>query len=244
MNKENQNGQSTESVEQNISFFKNNIDTYNAQVQNIDSYKIIRSQINKAISGIDYLLDIGNGGVFDYNVNLVSKIVGLDLFLDNLPKNFSCPPNVVMKSGSALDIPEKDNTFDGVIKVMLIHHLIGKDVESSINNVKTSIKEAHRVLKPGGKLIVVESCVPRWFYYFQKIAFPVTSRVIDKIFKHPATLQYPAHLLQKFLKEKFNEITIDKVPLGKWVLIYGLKVPTILTPVSVNIFVARKQSLS
>ena len=44
-------------------------------------------------------LDIGNGGIFDYDVILASSIVGLDLLLDRLPASFSCSSNVVLKTG-------------------------------------------------------------------------------------------------------------------------------------------------
>lgn len=241
MNNDNNQGQSIESIEDNISFFKNNIDSYSSKVEKLDTYIILRSYINKAIQGIETLLDIGNGGVFDYDTSLIKKIVGLDLFLDKLPSTFSCPPNVILRTGSALDIPDSENTYDGVLMVMLIHHLIGKNVKSSIQNVKKTIAEAHRVLKPGGKMIITESCVPQWFYHFQKLVFPLTSRLVDKIFKHPATLQYSPSMLKEMLEEKFKKVEITKVPLGKWVIIYGLKVPSIITPVSATIFTASKE---
>ncbi len=234
------NGQSNESVEQNISFFRDNLETYNAGIQKLDTYVTLRKYINDSIQGVDNLLDIGNGGVFDYDVSLVNKIVGLDLFLDKLPTSYICPSNVTLKTGSALDIPESNETYDGVMMVMLIHHLIGKTVESSIYNVEKSIEEAYRVLKSKGKMIIVESCVPKWFYQFEKLVFPIAERIIDKIFKHPATLQYPASILKNMLEKKFDKIKIIDVPLGRWVMIYGLKVPTFITPISPKIFIAEK----
>lgn len=233
-------GQSNESIKQNIAFFCENIDSYNSKIQQLDTYITLRSYINQTITGINKLLDIGNGGVFDYDVKLVNEIMGLDLFLDKLPSSFSCPPNVTLKTGSALNIPETNNSFDGVLMVMLIHHLIGKTVTASIKNVEKTIEEAYRVLKPGGKMIIVESCVPTWFYHFEKFVFPLASRVIDKIFKHPATIQYPVPMLKKMLEKTIGKTQVIKVPLGRWVIIYGIKVPAILTPVSPTIFIAEK----
>lgn len=233
-------GQSSESIEQNISFFRDNLESYSAGVQNLDTYVTLKHYINNTIKGIDYLLDIGNGGVFDYDVSIVPRIVGLDLFLDKLPPSYKCPSNVTLKTGSALDIPEPNNHFDGVIMVMLIHHLIGKTVKASIHNVEKAIEEAYRVLKPGGKMIIVESCVPKWFYYFEKLVFPLAERLIDKIFNHPATLQYPALTLKAMLKKHFQTVETINIPIGRKVMIYGLKVPSILTPVSPKIFIAEK----
>ncbi len=233
-------GQSNESIEQNISFFCDQIDSYNSKVQELDTYVTLRSYINQNIAGINSLLDIGNGGVFDYDVQQVKKITALDLFLDKLPASYVCPPNVTLKTGSALDIPETNNQFDGVLMVMLIHHLIGDTVSNSLKNVEKSIQEAYRVLKPGGKMIIVESCVPQWFYQFEKLVFPLASKLIDKIFKHPATLQYPVSVLQTMLEKTIGKTNIIKVPLGRWVIIYGIKVPAMLTPVSPTLFIAEK----
>ena len=36
--------------------------------------------------------------------------------------------------------------------------------DDSITNIRRAIAEAARVLEPGGRLVVAESCVPRWFY--------------------------------------------------------------------------------
>lgn len=240
MRKETTEGQSDESIQQNISFFCDNLEDYNKNVQNLDTYVILRSHINKVLTGIDNLLDIGNGGVFDYDVSLVPNIVGLDLFLDKLPSSFARPANVTLKTGSALDIPETNESYDGVLMVMLIHHLVGQDVATTIKNVETAISEAHRVLKPGGKMIIVESCVPSWFYRFEKWVFPLAVKWVDKIMGHPATLQYPVPVLKNMLEKKFGKTQSIKVPLGRWVIIFGKKVPAFLTPVSPTIFIAEK----
>lgn len=170
----------------------------------------------------------------------MNQIVGLDLFLDQLPSTFVCPPNVTLKSGSALEIPLPQDSFDGVLMVMLIHHLVGKNVAASIENTQRAIDQAHRVLKPGGKMIIVESCVPAWFYQLEKILFPLAVRVIDKLTGHPATLQYPAKMLQKMLDKKFSKTQVTNVPIGKWVIILGKKVPSFLLPVQPKIFIAEK----
>lgn len=233
-------GQSKESIQQNISYFCDNLESYNQNVQNLDTYITLRQYINEAIKGVNSLLDIGNGGVFDYDVNLIPKIVGLDLFLDKLPSSFHCPPNVTLRTGSALDIPEPSHHYDGVLMVMLIHHLIGNTVSASIKNVETAIAEAHRVLQPGGRMIIAESCIPTWFYHFEKLVFPLAVKWIDKLIGHPATLQYPAPMLKAMLEKKFTNVKVMTVPLGRWVVILGKKVPTFLTPVSPKIFIAEK----
>src|SRR5574337_1047347 len=223
--------QSIQSVRKNAAYFKDNFETYNQYVQTLDTYASLRHDINQAIQGIGHLLDIGNGGVFDYDTNQVEKITAMDLFLEDLGPDYVCPQNVVLKQGDALAIADADNSYDGVLMVMLIHHLIGKTVDESIQNMQKAIKEAYRVVKPGGKLIIAESCVPSWFYVFEKMVFPLAVKVIDKIIDHPAVIQYPVSFIKNVMeKESGNQVMVHDVNMGKWVMQFGFKVPTFLTP--------------
>lgn len=66
------------SVAKNVSFFLANIERYGKNVKELDTYAAIRSAVNESLVGVHRLLDIGNGGVFDYDVALSSEIVALD----------------------------------------------------------------------------------------------------------------------------------------------------------------------
>ena len=44
-----------------------------------------------------------------------------------------------------------------------------------VANVRRAIAEAERVLEPGGRLIVAESCVPAWFYPVERALFGPSS---------------------------------------------------------------------
>jgi SAM-dependent methyltransferase len=231
--------QTNNSIDKNISFFRDNLQSYGKNVQELDTYVAIRASTNEALKGIDHLLDIGNGGVFDYDVDLVKSILALDLFLDDINTS-SYPTHIAFKTGSALNIPEADQSFDGVIMVMLLHHLVGKTVAESINNTRVAIREAFRVLKPGGKLIIVESCVPGWFYAFEKVVFLLAAKVINSILPHPMTLQYPAHLITQIASADSSDIEVLRISKGRWVLQYGYKFPSILTPINPYRFVISK----
>ena len=222
--------QTEKSVDKNISFFRDNLHSYGKNVQELDTYVSIRAFTSEAVKGIDRLLDIGNGGVFDYDVDQAGHILALDLFLDDIDTS-SYPSHITFKAGSALDIPEPDESFDGAIMVMLLHHIVGKTVAESLNNINVTVKEAMRVLKPGGKLIIVESCVPQWFYAFEKFIFPLASRVIDVVLSHPITLQYHVVTIKKIASIYSSDIEVHRIPKGRWVLQYGFKFPSILTPI-------------
>jgi SAM-dependent methyltransferase len=231
--------QSDSSLTTNASFFKDHLDTYSTHVRMLDTYQNIRQFTDEALLGIGRLLDIGNGGTFDYDVSLVRELVAVDLFLEDVPLT-AFPPGVLPKNGSALDLPEPNASFDGVIMSMLIHHLVGNSVVDSIANMSRAISEAFRVLKPGGRLVIVESCVPPWFYSFEKVVFPVAAKLIGLCLEHPATLQFPATLILETLKKHTASVEMTSIPKGRWVIQYGFKFPAALTPVLPYRFVAHK----
>jgi len=232
-------GQTQTSVKKNQTFFEVEYQRYKARVESIDTYAFIPAALNMKLQGIQRLLDIGNGGVFNYNTRLIGEVIGLDLFLDKLVLGDHFPKNVSMVQGNALDIPRTLHSFDGVLMVMLIHHLVGNTVNDCLINIQQLLSEARRVMCPGGRLVIIESCVPYWFFVFEKIVFKPATLVIEKIMKHPSTIQYPIDFLFKMIeKAGFVEVKKEKIPKGKYVLQYGVKVPSWITPVQPILFSA------
>jgi ubiquinone/menaquinone biosynthesis C-methylase UbiE len=241
MKKDTSTHQTETSVRKNASFFLQELDAYSSGVATLDTYDFIRDAVNESIASAQSLLDVGNGGVFDYDTSLAARIVAVDLFLDTLPDGYRCPKNVTLKHGNALALPEPDGSHDTVLMVMLLHHLIGKSVFESLRNIEQAIREAWRVLSPGGRLVIVESCVPEWFYAFERMIFPVATAIIARTIEHPPTLQLP----EKQIAEIIARVTgvtpeVQRVRRGRWVLQYGYKWPSAFTPVSVWRFVARR----
>jgi SAM-dependent methyltransferase len=231
--------QSVASLERNVSFFRDNA-AYSNNVGMLDTYRNIRTVLNAELRGIERLLDVGNGGTFDYDPAVAREVTAVDLFLEELSAD-AFPRNVRLKNGSALDLPEPDASFDGVLMSMLIHHLVGKSVSESLANTSRALAEAWRVLKPGGKLIISESCVPAWFYAFERAVFPLVTRVIGFFTDHPATLQFPAELIVDLAaKEVSADLVVSPIPRGRWILQFNVKFPTALTPAVPHLFIARK----
>jgi SAM-dependent methyltransferase len=221
--------QTDASIEKNVSFFRDNLQDYSASIEVLDTYRNIRAFANEALSGVGRLLDVGNGGTFDYDVRLVRELVAVDLFLEDLAST-SFPKNVRVKNGCALDLPEPDESFDAVIFSMLMHHLVGKTVDESVANITRAIAEAFRVLKPGGRLIIIESCVPEWFYAFERVVFPLAAKVIGVLSQHPLTLQYPPATITGMLRRHADRTECIAIPAGRWILQFGRKYPSALTP--------------
>src|SRR5207249_5165417 len=107
---------------------------------------------------------------------------------------------------------------------------------------RLAVREACRVLQPGGRLIIVESCVPPWFYAVERAVFPVAAPLINKVSAHPATLQYPAADLASVIEQCAGRVEIVRIPKGRWILQFGYKFPSVLTPATPYRFVARRPS--
>jgi SAM-dependent methyltransferase len=227
------------SEQKNKSFFSDHHHDYKSKMEKLETYRNINASVSSAVEGAGLLVDIGNGGVFDYDTSKVSRIIAVDLMFAS-EFEASMPPNAEFKVGSALELPLPADSADTVLMNMLLHHLTGRDVETTRSNLVKAITEAQRVLRPGGKIVIMESCVPAWFFAFEKVVFKASSAVIQRISDHPPTLQFPPEFIESVLKERFEGTTKQSVPTGAWVLQYGKLWPSVLTPVQPYLFRGRK----
>jgi ubiquinone/menaquinone biosynthesis C-methylase UbiE len=180
------NNQSATSTAFNAKYFLENYEKYHNSISSIDTYKNLHTLITSKVRGTDKLLDIGNGGIFNYDTESIKSITAIDLFLDDVPNHILkeyFPSQCKIIAGSALELPEPDGKFDTVLVVMLLHHLTGKNVPISLMNAKLALNEGLRVLKPGGRLIVVESGVSNFVYELEKIIFAIVSKFFTSILK-------------------------------------------------------------
>jgi ubiquinone/menaquinone biosynthesis C-methylase UbiE len=231
-------GQTKASIERNADWFRKNQANYNQSIQEFDTYKRLRSVLDQELGHTKHLLDIGNGGVFDYDTGNSDQITALDLFLDSIDQS-SYPRHITFLQGSALDIPLAEHSVDCVLIVMLLHHLVGSTVEQSRENVRRCIAECKRVLKSGGRLVLAESCVPHWFYTFEKAVFQPAGKIVEHLISHPITLQHPVSEIKADILTHFASCAIRHVPKGRYVLQFGMKVPSWVTPVEAHVFVAQ-----
>jgi SAM-dependent methyltransferase len=234
MNLRGPDNQTKNSIQKNRSWFSGN-KSYSAHVTSLDSYRRLREALDAQLYDCGRLLDVGNGGVFDYDTGVSEEITALDLFLDDIDVS-SYPANIRFVQGSALSMPFPEQSFDSVAIVMLLHHLVGGTVEESRRNVQQCISECRRVLKPGGRLVIAESCVPKWFYRFESAVFRPASVLLEKLIEHPVTLQYTVDDVTNDLRNCFANCEITHIPKGRYILQFGIKVPSFVTPVQQYIF--------
>ena len=222
--------------EKNISFFDKN-SKYQKNIYTIDTYKNIYNEISKILKGTNKLLDIGHGGTFDYDTKTINKIIGLDLSYMGSQK---LPKNIKLIKGSVLNIPKKVRSFDKVLMNMLLHHLTGNNVQQNFEYLDKSIEQTKNTLNKNGELIIVESCVPVWFNLIEKIIYKFASIFILMFFKHPPVFQYTIDQIIEVLKKKgFRRVNYKIIKQGKFILQFGYKFPTFLTPVKTVVFKAR-----
>jgi SAM-dependent methyltransferase len=232
-------GQAGDSVARNQDFFAG--DTYARNADRLDSHASIRSVLTAELTGAGDVLDVGNGGVFEYDPTVVESVTAVDLFFDDEGGSAKAPPNVVFRKGDALGLTEESGSFDVVVQAFLYHHLTGVRAADSIENTRRAISEAARVLKPSGRLVVAESCIPSSLYGLEKMLYqPLRALAATRLLGgHPATLQLPVGTLRGLVDEQMVVDRVVPIPLGRWITQFGRRWPTALTPARAFMIVAR-----
>ncbi|MBF0338479.1 MAG: class I SAM-dependent methyltransferase [Nitrospirae bacterium] len=102
----------------------------------------------------DVVLDVGcgSGGFLPILSELCAKLVGIDITPSFVAKSMEIAEkfnlaNTEILQESCEHLPFDNHSFDVVVMLDVIHHM---------ENVRDSLKEVHRVLTPGGRVIVFE----------------------------------------------------------------------------------------
>ena len=210
---------------------------YHQLVNELDTYRHTTAALSGEIHG--RLLDVGNGGVFNYDLNAAKEIVVVDLS-EELVNSPTKPANVTFIWGDATSMPVDNNSFDTCLHQFLLHHLAEKSFAVTRQRTQQAIREAYRALKPGGRLVLIESCLPAPWEWAERLLFPVFRRVVARM-GHPIVFQWNWNQLAGFARDVgFEKVELTRVSLGKWIIQLGRRWPTALTPVRVYKIVAHK----
>lgn len=166
---------------------------------------------------------VGSGG----------HVIGLD-FSENMlavaqtkVKTLQLEQQITLVQGDAMHTSYEDNTFDFVT--------IGFGLRNLPDKV-AGLEEMYRVLKPGGKVIILETSQPDnpiirpfWRFYFSKI-MPLLGKLLTK---QQAEYQYLDETTEKFmsyqelvaLMEKigFNKVKYERYNFGAAAAHFGMK---------------------
>jgi hypothetical protein len=105
--------------------------------------------------------------------------------------------------------------------------------------MKRCVAEMYRVLRPGGKAVVIESTVGAWFHLIECALYAPALWV--KRGGHPVTFQFTArHVIRAATECGFEVEEFTFIPRGAFVLQFGRTWPAALTPVRPIKLVLRK----
>jgi cyclopropane fatty-acyl-phospholipid synthase-like methyltransferase len=176
--------QDASSVASNAEFFADNAGYKQAQKQ-LELYRFIALAATHETAHARALLDIGNGGLFEYPIDHIPRVVAIDVFVE---ADFATRyPGVEWRQMSALEM-EFSERFDTVIAINTLHHVIGPSVEGTHANLREFMRRAEACLEPDGKVVIIESTMPRWFVRLHTLVF----RPVLKLWPltHPPTFQF------------------------------------------------------
>lgn len=215
-------------------YFRRHYETYAEEILSIqpEFYKNSAAFINEGLNECSSVLDIGNGGVINYNYEHLSKLDCVDIVLNpNAIEKYSKDKQISFFKSNILDLQEiKDGTYDAVVIQAVIHHLAGLSKSKTDENVKKALSSCSRVLKPNGKILIIESVVVRPFEILELVVYPLM-QLFFKICKFDTVFQFSDKSLCKFVELLGYKITnCAPVNLDKFVWLMGRKVPTVLTP--------------
>jgi demethylmenaquinone methyltransferase/2-methoxy-6-polyprenyl-1,4-benzoquinol methylase len=132
------------------------------------------------------ILDIATG-TGDFAIESLSlnpdKVVGVDISEGMLSvgreklKKRKLDDRITLQSGDSENLPFEDNKFDAIIVAFGVRNF---------ENLEKGLAEMHRVLRPGGKVVVLEFSKPKSFpfkqlynFYFKNI-LPLVGKTISK----------------------------------------------------------------
>lgn len=161
------------------------------------------------------------------------QIIGMDFSQsmlelgNNKIKNRNLSKEIQLIPGSAENIPLRDQIFDGAITAFGVRNF---------TDAKKGLQEMYRVLKPNGKIVVLEFSFPKyrllqWIYrlYFEKI-LPLTGRILSG---HKTAYSYLPASVANFPQGKafkqlledsgFKRVSLKPLTLGIVTLYTGIK---------------------
>src|SRR5437879_6154990 len=111
-------------VATNIQWFNEN-DHYAESQSKLECYQNIQKIVEREIRAQGDVLDVGNGGFFNYDTALANHVTAVDLFLEDGPGPSA---NSCFRKGSFLDLPFGDESFDCILQQNVFHHVTGRSV--------------------------------------------------------------------------------------------------------------------
>lgn len=218
---------------------------YRQTVQNANKplYKNIGLELDQNLKGI--VLDIGNGGVFVYDTARLKQVIAVDLTFDDDVKD---DENIKYIIGDARDLNNiESNSCDNVVMQFLLHHIVEKSKAHTDASILTCLKESRRVLKPGGKLIIIEMLVLSLVERIEDVLYGIDYHLLGLINRPMVKFYSKRGLFSRLHAAGFGQIRTKRIDMGsRWIdpcpaLLPGvIKLPAFLYPAKCCSIIAAK----
>jgi len=116
---------------------------------------------------------------------------------------------VIFQVADVCDLPFEDNSFDAVINIDTLHHVI---------HWKKALKEIHRVLKKRGKLLLRE-------YSIETFSFPLVGLLIRSLLDYPYEHMFDQKELLSYIRKNGFNITHENDLSWLMMLVANWKTP-------------------
>ena len=147
-------------------FFEPSRNSFNYVFPKEQVAKIVESHLKGKVDRL-LIAPCGYGDDLKYLGHLANEACGIDL---SPVATAQCPSIMKVKVGDILDSGYPNEVFDLVASILFFHHLLNIGFESFL-------KEFHRILKSGGKLVILEPSV--WY------PINIITRPMKRILRNP-----------------------------------------------------------
>ena len=198
-------------------------------------YRQAEALINARIQD-RHVVDVGNGGIFNYDVSKTKSVAAMDLYPLPQAENLK---NVTYYVGRSDRLPLEPASHDVVIWQNIMHHMVEDSAGTPLPLLKASLQDARRVLKPDGEIIIIETYCSPFLFWLQGVMFPLTYLVLNWI-RHPLVRLLSRQKVTELLEQNgFEVLEQTEIQKDKYMILLGVPVPTRWLPLKIFYLRAR-----
>ncbi len=179
---------------------------------NRELYQNISKELNQNLTGT--VLDIGNGNVFNYDLDRLERIIAIDIAF----KNMKNTEKITYFTGDARDLRQISSlSCDRIVMQFLVHHIVDRTKTLTDSSLAQCFCECYRVLKPNGKLIIVEMLVHPVVEFFENLLYGFNFRLLSWINKPMIKFYSKLGILSRLKSAGFAEFNDYEIEMGQWI---------------------------
>ncbi len=154
-------------------FFDTIADEYRRSAdENQTIYDSIEPHLSSLVAGKE-VLEVGNGGRFSYETSIPERLIAMDIapkMLESITDS-----NIVKVVGDARSMSAiADASVDVIIFQLVLHHITGTSVSTTVEALRHVLKTARLKLRPNGRLVIAETILSPPLYAIESLLFSVT----------------------------------------------------------------------